>query len=74
MTTTLTDLGEDLALILDRETLKAHGIDVRTKLEVVVDATGIHIHPAHDERQDRVLESARRIMDLHDDTFRKLAQ
>jgi hypothetical protein len=74
MTTTLTQLGEDLALILDREMLKAHGINGETRLTVFVDETGIHALPASDSREERVLAAAKRVMDLHDETFRKLAQ
>ncbi len=74
MTTTLMNVGDDLALILDRETLKALGIDDRTSLDVVVDAAGIHIRPTPDLHRQQVLAAARRVMDAHDETFRKLAQ
>ena len=74
MTTKLTRLGEDLALILEDQTLKSLGIDEETSLEVFADEAGIHIRPASDEHRERVLSSARRMMDLHDETFRKLAR
>jgi hypothetical protein len=74
MTTTLTNVGEQLALIIDRQTLESLGIDGETQLEVSVDESGIHIRPAPDDRRARVLASARRMMDIHDETFRKLAQ
>jgi hypothetical protein len=73
MTTTLTNLGDQLVLILDRETLKTHGIDDQTPLEVVVDALGIHISPSSKDRRGKVLAAANRVMDAHDETFRKLA-
>jgi antitoxin component of MazEF toxin-antitoxin module len=74
MTTTLTNLGEELALIIDRQVLESLGIDAETRLEVSVDERGIHIRPAPDDHQTRVVASARRMMDLHDETFRKLAR
>jgi hypothetical protein len=73
MTTTLTNLGDRLALILDREVLKSHGIDERTSLEIVVDESGIHIRAASDDREDRVRAAALRVMENHDETLRKLA-
>ncbi len=73
MTTTLTTYGDELALILDREKLKSLGIDERTSLEVVVDESGIHIRRASDERQAEVLAAAQRVMEIHHETFRKLA-
>ena len=73
MTTKLTKVGEDLALILEPRTLETLGIDEETSLEVFSDEAGIHIRPAADEHRERVLASARRMMDLHDETFRKLA-
>jgi antitoxin component of MazEF toxin-antitoxin module len=73
MTTMLTNHGDDLALVLDRATLKTLGIDEGTPLEVVVDETGIHIVPKRNDRQAQVLASALRMMEIHDETFRKLA-
>ncbi len=74
MTTTLTTIGDKLAVILDRSTLDALGIDEATRLEVSVDESGIRIRPATDDHRARVLASARKMMDLHDETFRKLAE
>ena len=74
MTTTLRNVGGDLALILDRQTLDSLGIDGQTLLEVSVDATGINIRPAPSDQTARVLASAVRMMEIHDETFRKLAQ
>lgn len=74
VTTTLKALGEELAIILDRSTLAALGIDEFTRLEVSVEQGDIRIRPVLDEHRARVLASARRMMDVHDETFRKLAQ
>jgi antitoxin component of MazEF toxin-antitoxin module len=74
MTTNLKTLGSELAVIIDRSTLEALGIDESTRLEVSVDEGDIRIRPIPDEHRARVLSSARRMMDIHDETFRKLAQ
>jgi hypothetical protein len=74
MTTTLKQVGDQFALIFDRDDLESLGIDLETSLEVSVDETGIHIRPASADRTSRVLASARRMMEIHDETFRKLAQ
>jgi len=74
LTTSLTAIGDKLAVVLDRSTLEALGIDERTQLEVSVDDTGIRIRPAPEDHRARVLASARRMMDSHDATFRKLAE
>ena len=74
MTTTLTNVGGRLALIFDPETLESLGIDGETPLEVSVDQSGIHIRPTSSEHGARVLASARKMMEIHDETFRKLAR
>jgi hypothetical protein len=74
MTTRLKKVDGELALILERPTLEVLGIDEETSLEVFADEQGIHIRPATDEHRARVLASARRMMDVHDETFRKLAR
>jgi hypothetical protein len=66
--------GEDLALVLDRSTWNALGIDAETELEIARDETGIHIRPSPEAHRERVRESVRRMMNVHEETFRKLAQ
>lgn len=74
MTTKLTKFGEDLALILEPRTLETLGIDEETSLEITSDESGIYIRRMLDERRERVLAAARRVMDVHQETLRKLAQ
>jgi len=69
----LQKVGDDLALILDSSTWSELGIDGETELEVAVDPAGVHIRPSPTGHRERVLESARRMMDVHEETFRKLA-
>jgi hypothetical protein len=70
----LQKVGEDLALVLDRQTWNTVGIDGETRLEVVSDADGIHIRPKMPVSRDEVLASAQKMARIHDETFRKLAQ
>jgi antitoxin MazE len=74
MTKTLTSIGNSLGLIIDRPILDLLKIDKNTPLEVTTDGKGLYIRPADTETQARFLASARRMMDLHDETFRKLAE
>ena len=74
MTTRLTRVGEELALIFEPRTLEALGIDEETALDITSDETGIFIRPTNGDHRERILASARRMMDLHDETFRKLAR
>jgi antitoxin component of MazEF toxin-antitoxin module len=74
MQTRLKEVGEDLALVLDRSTWNELGLDGETEIEIAVDDTGIHIRQSPDGHRERVLESARRMMEVHEETFRKLAR
>ncbi len=74
MTTNLRTLGDEFAVVIDRSTLDALGIDETTRLEVSVDDGGIRIRPEPGDHRARVLASARRMMEIHDETFRKLAE
>jgi hypothetical protein len=73
MQTRLKKVGEDLALILDSSTWNGLGIDGETDLEVMVDESGIRIQKSPEGHRERVLNSARTMMDVHEETFRKLA-
>jgi hypothetical protein len=72
MQTRLKQVGEDLALVLDRSTWTELGIDGETELEVAVDQMGVHIRPTLEGHRERVLASARRMMEVHEEAFRKL--
>ncbi len=74
MTKTLTTIGNSLGLIIDRPILDLLKIDKNTPLEVTTDGKGLYIRPAEVDPQARLIESAKRMMDIHDETFRKLAQ
>ncbi len=70
----LSALGNDLALVIDEATLRSLHINQNTRLDVRVVDGALVIRPALGEDNTQLLEIADTIMDLHDETFRKLAQ
>ena len=80
MTKTLTAIGNSLGLIIERPILDLLKIDKNTPLEVTTDGKGLYIRPVgsdpgpEGDRSARFVESARRMMDVHDEAFRKLAE
>lgn len=77
MAKTLTPVGDGLGLVIDESMLDLLKIDREPPLELRVsaDGQGIEIRPLRDEAHARrVAESADRMMDVHEEVFRKLAQ
>lgn len=70
----LSAVGNSLALIIERPILELLDITKDTPLEVKTDGEALIIRPARLSKDDRVRESARRMMAVHDDTLRKLAK
>lgn len=74
MTTKLRTIGDDLCLVIDPAMRAGLDIDQDTPLEVTTVGQGLFIRPARSDEQDLFLESAERMMTIHAETFRKLAQ
>lgn len=74
MIKTLTPIGNSLGFIIDRPILELLKIDRNTRLEVTTDGQGLHIRPIRFAEDEEVLRSVERMMDIHDETFRKLAE
>ncbi len=75
MTAILTTIGDKFAVLLDRATIDELGLTEGARLEVQVDRGELRISAAdEDGRRERVLASARKMMEIHDSTFRKLAE
>ncbi len=75
MTKTLTVVGNGLGLVIDQSLLDELHIDRDTPLEVETDGKALIIRPVRGEdRRSRVLQSAERMMDAHDETLKKLAK
>jgi antitoxin MazE len=72
---TLTAIGNSLGLIIEKPILDLLKIDRNTPLEVTTDGKGLYIRPVESEGdQAAFVESARRMMQVHEETFRKLAE
>ncbi len=70
----LTVIGNSLGIIIERPILDLLDIDKDTPLEVRTDGTSLLIRPAREQRRSRIRKSATRVMDSHEETFRKLAK
>lgn len=75
MIKTLSKHGNSLALILDRPILDLLNIDQDTPLEVTTDGDGLVVRPIRQAtHRARVRQVAKRVMDTHEATLRKLAK
>jgi antitoxin component of MazEF toxin-antitoxin module len=69
----LSAIGNSLGIVIEKPILELLGIDRETELEMTTDGQRLIIEPIR-QRRKRVLASAKKIMDAHDKTFRKLAR
>lgn len=70
----LVAVGNSLGLIIDRPILELLRIDRDTPLEISTDGEALIIRPASAAHKARVAAAARRMMDIHEETFEKLAK
>ncbi len=71
----LSAVGDGLGLIIERPILDVLDIDEDTPLEVTTDGERLVIRPLRTRPlMDRALAAADRLMDAHEETFRKLAE
>lgn len=68
----LSAIGNSLGLIIERPILELLDITKDTPLEVKTDGEALIIRPAKLSKKERVRESTRRMMGVHDATLRKL--
>lgn len=69
----LSAIGNSLEIVIEKPVLDLLDIDRETELEMTTDGQRLIIEPIR-QRRKRVLASAKKIMDAHDNTFRKLAK
>lgn len=69
----LTAIGNSLGVVIEKPILELLDIGRDTELEMRTDGNVLIIEPIR-KRRKRVAEAARRVMDAHDETFRKLAR
>lgn len=69
----LSAIGNSLGIVIEKPILELLDIDRETELEMTTDGQRLIIEPVR-QRRNRVLASAKKVMDAHDETFRKLAK
>lgn len=69
----LTAIGNSLGVVIEKPILELLGIDRDTELEMRTDGKLLILEPVR-QRRKRVAEATRRVLDTHDETFRKLAK
>ncbi len=70
----LVPLGDDLGIVIDRSLLDELQIDRETPLRIISDGKGLYIQPVLADQAGGFLEAGQRMLDIHEDAFRKLAQ
>lgn len=69
----LSAIGNSLGVVIEKPILELLDIDRDTELEMTTDGQRLIIEPVR-RRRKRVLASAKKVMEAHDETFRKLAK
>ena len=70
----LTAIGNSLGIVIEKPILELLDIDRETEIEMTTDGNLLILEPVRKGRRRKVAEAARRVMDAHDETFRKLAK
>jgi antitoxin component of MazEF toxin-antitoxin module len=70
----LSAVGNSLGLIIERPILELLDITKDTPLEVKTDGQALIIRPIKLDRKERIKQSTKRMMDVHEATLRKLAK
>jgi len=70
----LTAIGNSLGVVIEKPILDLLDIDRDTELEMTTDGKILILEPVRRGRRKRVAAAAQRVMDSHDETFRKLAK
>ncbi|MCC6740625.1 MAG: AbrB/MazE/SpoVT family DNA-binding domain-containing protein [Planctomycetia bacterium] len=74
MTKKLTAIGNSLGIVIEKPILDLLHIDRETEIEMSTDGQRLILSPVRSARRARLDASAKKIMDQHDATFRKLAK
>ena len=70
----LSAVGNSLGIIIERPILELLDITKDTPLEVTTDGEALIIRPVKLSKKERVRESTKRLMGVHEKTLRKLAK
>jgi antitoxin component of MazEF toxin-antitoxin module len=70
----LTHIGNSLGLVIEKPILELLDITQETELEVSTDGKRLIIEPLRSKKKHRLADAAKRAMDAHESTFRRLAK
>lgn len=70
----LSAIGNSLGIVIEKPILELLDIDRDTELDMRTDGNRLIIEPVRRTRRQRIAAAARRVMDAHEETFRKLAK
>jgi antitoxin component of MazEF toxin-antitoxin module len=70
----LSAIGNSLGIVIEKPILELLDIDRDTELDMRTDGNRLIIEPVRRNRRQRIAATARRVMDAHEETFRKLAK
>jgi antitoxin MazE len=68
----LTHIGNSLGLVIEKPILDLLNITKDTEVEVSTDGKRLIIEPVRGGRRKRIADAAKRAMDAHESTFRRL--
>jgi len=69
----LTTIGNSLGIIIERPILELLAIDKETPLEMTTDGEVLILRPVRGDHRQRVQAAVHHLMDVHDATFKRLA-
>lgn len=70
----LTHIGNSLGLVIEKPILELLDITQETDLEMTTDGKRLIIEPVRHSRKRRIVDAAKRAMDAHENTFRRIAK
>ena len=70
----LTAIGNSVGLIIDKATLDRLGLEKGSEVNIHFDGERLIIEPADEAHRKRLAAAAKRVMEKHAETLRKLAK
>jgi antitoxin MazE len=70
----LTSIGNSLGLVIEKPILELLAITQETELDMITDGKRLIIEPSRPNRRRRLADAAKRALDAHENTFRRLAK
>lgn len=70
----LTAIGNSLGIVIEKPILELLNITKETPLEMTTDGYRLILEPVRELRSERLQAASQRVLQAHDETFRKLAQ